>query len=76
MSPSSKVILWNVFRGDEGALRSMKESNLIAVNPRNLFDEKRGSQCRVWGGLGVKGAEFRIESLAPRLMCAIGRLRG
>ena len=34
----------------------MKESNLIAVNPRNLFDEKRGSECRVWGGLGVKSA--------------------
>eukprot|EP00438_Fugacium_kawagutii_P024294 Skav217535 [mRNA] locus=scaffold467:43952:55097:+ [translate_table: standard] len=37
------VVLWNVFRGDESALRSMKdrlqvlvgeESNLIAVNPR------------------------------------------
>ena len=26
------VVLWNVFRGDEGALRSMKESNLIAVS--------------------------------------------
>ena len=34
------VVLWTCFRGDEAALRSMKESNLIAVNPR------RGAELR------------------------------
>ncbi|CAK9114319.1 Putative F-box and FNIP repeat-containing protein L60 [Durusdinium trenchii] len=33
------VVLWGVFRGDEAALRSMKESNLIAVNPRKSESE-------------------------------------
>ncbi|CAJ1456582.1 unnamed protein product, partial [Effrenium voratum] len=53
------VILWNVFRGDESALRSMKESNLIAVTPRKTEGKPLPLRYDVEPGSPLYGEVFR-----------------